>query len=244
MRVYAFRAGLVEGLRANDDYTLDQAKEWANWMLGSSASTTLVVETRLAIRPFNPHAREPRPTHAFAAREKREPETVFFGMMRHVEYQSMLLEAGKAWLERQATIRRGVEEIRPSSIIPVRWEDLSAALRARLKGSDLSMEQCWLWRPHPRLRRREHDAETEEAAPYREFYAHVKGAVPPGVVLRHKCDNRLCMNPNHLEPGTAKDNVDDMMRRGRHPAQKKARAQAKRRDAHLRRKERLKSDRR
>lgn len=31
-----------------------------------------------------------------------------------------------------------------------------------------------------------------------------------GVVVRHKCNNRLCVNPNHLTLGTQADNVKDM----------------------------------
>lgn len=34
-------------------------------------------------------------------------------------------------------------------------------------------------------------------------------------VVRHRCDNRLCVNPEHLEVGSPKDNVQDMNRRGR-----------------------------
>lgn len=36
-----------------------------------------------------------------------------------------------------------------------------------------------------------------------------------GVVIRHKCDNPSCINVEHLEPGTTKDNMDDMSIRGR-----------------------------
>ncbi len=36
-----------------------------------------------------------------------------------------------------------------------------------------------------------------------------------GVVIRHKCDNPACINVEHLEPGTQKDNANDMVSRGR-----------------------------
>lgn len=35
------------------------------------------------------------------------------------------------------------------------------------------------------------------------------------IQVRHKCDNRKCINPEHLEPGTNYDNIMDKVRRGR-----------------------------
>jgi len=37
-----------------------------------------------------------------------------------------------------------------------------------------------------------------------------------GKVIRHKCDNPLCVQPSHLEVGTYQDNMNDKMERGRH----------------------------
>lgn len=42
------------------------------------------------------------------------------------------------------------------------------------------------------------------------------GEIPEGLLVRHKCDNPPCMNPEHLETGTVKQNTQDMLDRGRH----------------------------
>ena len=48
---------------------------------------------------------------------------------------------------------------------------------------------------------------------HRWFYTLYKGEIPEGKMIRHNCDNRICVNPEHLEIGDSKDNVHDMLER-------------------------------
>ena len=52
---------------------------------------------------------------------------------------------------------------------------------------------------------------------HRYIYIQNFGEIPNGLLVRHKCDNRKCINIDHLELGTHKDNHDDCVNRGRKP---------------------------
>lgn len=46
-------------------------------------------------------------------------------------------------------------------------------------------------------------------------YEVKNGPIPEGMVVRHKCDNTRCCNPDHLVVGTQTENVNDSRVRGR-----------------------------
>jgi hypothetical protein len=50
---------------------------------------------------------------------------------------------------------------------------------------------------------------------HRFIFEEMHGPIPEGLIIRHKCDNGFCINPEHMELGTQKDNVHDMLKRGR-----------------------------
>jgi hypothetical protein len=50
---------------------------------------------------------------------------------------------------------------------------------------------------------------------HRVAYMLFKGDIPQGKMVLHSCDNRRCVNPDHLRLGDHKDNMGDMKARGR-----------------------------
>lgn len=50
---------------------------------------------------------------------------------------------------------------------------------------------------------------------HRWIFEEMHGPIPDNMVILHKCDNSLCINPEHMELGTQKENMQDMKRKGR-----------------------------
>lgn len=75
---------------------------------------------------------------------------------------------------------------------------------------------CWEWQGaigsdgYGRLRR---GGRTYSA--HRYSYRVFKGTLPKGLCVLHRCDNTRCVNPTHLFLGTKKENMRDMLLKGR-----------------------------
>lgn len=76
--------------------------------------------------------------------------------------------------------------------------------------------ECWPWEGYIR-----EDGTGQFKTPegtkqsHRIAYQLVNGEIPPGLVVRHTCDNPTCCNPYHLLSGTHADNVSDRVLRNR-----------------------------
>lgn len=78
------------------------------------------------------------------------------------------------------------------------------------------LSDCWVWQ-HTKLASgygRMH-IEGVTYRIHRLAYSLLVGEIPDGMLVCHKCDNRLCCNPEHLFLGDSDANAKDMVNKGR-----------------------------
>lgn len=94
-----------------------------------------------------------------------------------------------------------------------RWQSSKERFWAKVRKSDA----CWEWQGSV-------SAGTGYGCFYdgKAFSTHRysweihNGAIPRGLCVLHRCDNRICVRPDHLWLGTKRDNSQDMAAKGRH----------------------------
>lgn len=77
--------------------------------------------------------------------------------------------------------------------------------------------ECWLWDGTLNERGYGYFCHAGgKITAHRAAYMLFKGPICGGLHVLHKCDVRNCVNPQHLTLGTHRDNMRDMMAKGRH----------------------------
>ena len=77
--------------------------------------------------------------------------------------------------------------------------------------------ECWKWLGAMKDNRQYGQVmiRNKHESAHRLSYMMTMGDIPEGMVVLHICDHPWCVNPNHLKVGTQKDNIHDMIWKGR-----------------------------
>lgn len=78
------------------------------------------------------------------------------------------------------------------------------------------MSECWLWGGGVTVYGYGYFyVGSKQKFAHRAAWETHRGGIPKGLCVLHRCDTRLCVNPDHLFLGTRRDNLADMTAKGR-----------------------------
>lgn len=99
------------------------------------------------------------------------------------------------------------------------WECRVSPLNRFTKKYDVEENTgCWIWNGSRQTYSGGYGVVgfgTAKIRAHRLAWELLRGSIPAGLHVLHKCDNPPCVNPDHLFLGSQRDNNDDKLRKGR-----------------------------
>lgn len=77
---------------------------------------------------------------------------------------------------------------------------------------------CWIWHAATNMGYGRFWMPEGPQRAHRMAWVFYRGSIPADKIVCHKCNNPLCVNPDHLYLGTPKTNAEDTIRAGHHGA--------------------------
>lgn len=101
------------------------------------------------------------------------------------------------------------------NVVSAIYGDTSKRLKSKVSVDE---NGCWIWQGS--ISPNGYGTTTHKnkrISSHRLSYLTFKGEIPKGLFVCHSCDIKACINPDHLFVGTGKDNMQDMLKKGRNP---------------------------
>lgn len=126
---------------------------------------------------------------------------------------------GKAFYCRkcQSELDAAYYEKKYGSTHPLKKLNYKSAEERFVASYRVSENGCWLWigAPQSNFSYGSLKVNGKKIPAHRYSWTRVNGPIPEGLLVCHKCDVPLCVNPDHLFIGTVLDNARDRDSKGR-----------------------------